>query len=194
MMTPYAIAARQLCVSATGEEALLGTHLRSIETRLRAKVRFDYPQLLSASEELVQEALYRFIRAVSKGSVDCKGRSDLYLLTVLDSVCRSSRPSLPAGEADLEGMSSEEDLVGDVVGRVAALELVREGMAAARAAGDATAVAVLQSWKDAAQRHRDPTFAEVRQQAGRSEPTIRAVLRAFRAWAEGGKTRWERSW
>jgi DNA-directed RNA polymerase specialized sigma24 family protein len=154
-----------------------------------------YPTLVATAEDLSQDALVRFMRAVATGRVDSQSRPDLYLLKTLERLCIDMLRHHDMARAASVGVGvevQEADLGAVVAGRVDAGDLVRRALEAALAAGDLTAVAVLQSWKDAAHRFGDPTLAEVRTVSGRSIPTIRSVLEALRRWADSGEGQWDR--
>ncbi len=152
-----------------------------------------FPTTRHIAEDLSQDALVQFVGAVSAGRVDSESRPDLYLLKILEHLCIDTLRRASTAPADSPGFDTgEDDFAAAVVGRVDAGELVRRAIRAALLVQDRTAVAVLQSWKDAVHRYGDPTLAEVRTVSGRSIPTIRSVLGAFRSWASGGEGEWHR--
>lgn len=203
MPSSYQQAVLELLASRDDGEELSQAALDMITDRLHEHVRRKYPTLAGAAEDLAQDALVRFLRAVAAGRVERPARDaepegdekpELYLLKTLERLCldalrRSDR--VRAATTRIE-VTDDDDLASSVAGRVDAGALVRKAIAAALTAGDVTAVAILQSWKDAAHRYGKPTLAEVKEVSGRSVPTVRSVLEAFRRWSEDGKGDWRR--
>jgi DNA-directed RNA polymerase specialized sigma24 family protein len=138
----YQQAVLELLASRDDGEELSQAALDMITDRLHEHVRRKYPTLAGAVEDLAQDALVRFLRAVAAGRVERPARDaepegdekpELYLLKTLERLCldalrRSDR--VRAATTRIE-VTDDDDLASNVAGRVDAGALVRKAIAAA---------------------------------------------------------------
>jgi DNA-directed RNA polymerase specialized sigma24 family protein len=195
-MIPYNDAAAALCRSVLRNGS--GPYDREanevIRRRIKLKIQGDHLAFSARADDITQDAICKFLFAAERGLVDCGRAPGRYLLVIVDNICRDLQREAvrQASRIDLAEPAQAEDPASRVIGRVDAAAAVGSGIRAAHEAGDEVAVAVLQSFEDAAYAVGDPSLSEVARQAGRSVPTVRNVLSAFRDWLSDPTRGWSR--
>jgi DNA-directed RNA polymerase specialized sigma24 family protein len=172
----------------------------AIRQRVQGLVLRRFPTLRDQIDDLTQESMGLFLRAARRGPEHPSGpptpEGSLggYLITIIERRCIAAlRRRDPTPVESPDTMRPQDDAVAEVLARVDAGVLVEEARRAAVLAGDGTAAGVLQSWRDSdAGGSGRATVRAIARCAGRSEPTVRSVVRAFLRWHEDPDRRWKR--
>ncbi|MEV5438201.1 sigma-70 family RNA polymerase sigma factor [Streptomyces sp. NPDC052682] len=133
-------------------------------------------------EDIAQEALERFIKAVRAGRVDPDRSPAGYLLTVAMNVARDKErgPDTTPFEDAVPVLGTEIDQVTRMLDALASASTVRRALA--RASNDQMVLDVVAAWLDLAHRNgREPTSREVAVMVGISKTTVANVLARFRS-------------
>lgn len=172
----------------TAHEETLASALRYVQSEL--------PRLLSRRvtvegadpEDIAQETLRRFLTAVGAGRVDPDGSPAGYLMTIAMNVVRDhlrGQPD-PVPLADFSpAPETGVDQVAQLLDGLASADIVRKGLARARADGDHMILEVVSAWLDLAARlGSEPPSRAVAEEVGISKTTVANALARFKRYLE----------
>ncbi|MEZ0579263.1 RNA polymerase sigma factor [Nocardioides sp. MH1] len=142
------------------------------------------------TEDIAQEALTRYIRAVQQGHVSPLGSPSGYLLTIAANVVRDRHRKaplpLPADDYILQSQAEQAtdiEQVTALLDAIASVEAIRTAIAAASDADDTLVLEVVEAWLNMAGRElAAPTVREVARALGIGKSTVANTLNRFRSY------------
>lgn len=185
--------ARMLKVQDSGEA--LGSAREQALALALSSVTAALPRLLGQRvratgqepEDVAQEALERFVKAVYAGRVDPDRSPAGYLLTIAMNIARDGGrgpDTDPFGDA-VPVVETEIDQVTRLLNELASAETVRRALARAYDDGDHMVLEVVAAWLDLAhQTGKEPPSREVALKVGISKTTVANALARFRRFLQ----------
>lgn len=173
-------------LDSAGEQALASA-LSSVNATLPRLLARRVRDVGQDPEDVAQEALERFLKAVNGGRVDPDHSPAGYLLTIAMNVARDAGRA--PGADPLEDMApadgTQVDQVTRMLDAVASADAVRRALARAHARGDHTVLDVVSTWLDLAyQTGKEPASREVALAVGISKTTVANALARFQGFLQ----------
>jgi DNA-directed RNA polymerase specialized sigma24 family protein len=169
---------------------LLNTSLTTVVDMLPRLLLTRVDGGLYDAQDVAQDAMARFMRAVQVGQVSLELSPSGYLLTIAVNVIRDRRrrPPLPLPAMDFVLQTSNEshdgvEAVAKLLDAMASLDQIRAAIAYAGEVGDVTTLEVVTAWLDmAGASSAAPSTREVALVLGIGKSTVANALRRFASY------------